>query len=198
MSRLRATLSVVFVAACCAANRAATVQSAVEEPLQALLTAQEFGPSEERARKAVCAYRFTAFVGWPDEAFPAPSSPFVVGVVGDGHVLAAVKAAFGGRQVGRRPVVFKRIESLKDVSHCQLLYVGGGGNLDVGTVLARTRGAMVLTVADLPNGAEKGAVFGLFVEGSRIRWVINMGAARAAGLRINAQLSRLAKRVISG
>jgi hypothetical protein len=54
----------------------------------------------------------------------------------------------------------------------------------------------VLTVADRPGFLEEGGVIELKLSGGRVRFDINLAAAREAGLRLSSQLLQLADRVV--
>jgi hypothetical protein len=53
----------------------------------------------------------------------------------------------------------------------------------------------VLTVSDRDQFAQSGGMVGLFVEGGKMRFAINVEAAQRARLRFSSRLPALAKRV---
>jgi len=54
----------------------------------------------------------------------------------------------------------------------------------------------VLTVSDADSAVERGAIIGLKMEERRVRFEINMIAARRAGLKLSSQLLKVAVRLI--
>lgn len=151
---------------------------------------------EEYRLKAAFVYRFPQFVDWPEPALQdratidlcvlAPS-PF-------GTVLDELAA---GERVGDRPLAVLQVGDAAAAAHCHVLYVTNRG---------AARRAMLRQLADLPvltvgDGSgfldDGGMVLLRLVEG-RVRFEINMRAADKAGLRISAQLLRLALDVREG
>src|SRR5579862_3209584 len=49
--------------------------------------------------KAAFIYRFTQFVTWPEDAFPAHDAPFIIATVGDDSLSAALHHVMAGRVV---------------------------------------------------------------------------------------------------
>jgi hypothetical protein len=64
-------------------------------------------------------------------------------------------------------------------------------------VLDQLRGRPILTVSDADGFAEAGGMIGLFIEDSRVRFAINLGAAESAHLTISSRLLNLARIVRS-
>ncbi len=59
-----------------------------------------------------------------------------------------------------------------------------------------TAASPVLTVADRPGFLEEGGVIEIKLSGGRVRFDINLAAARDGGLRLSSQLLQLADRII--
>jgi YfiR/HmsC-like len=64
------------------------------------------------------------------------------------------------------------------------------------SILASVKGEPVLTVGETPHFAEDGGMIGFCLEGNKIRFEVNAGAASAAKLKMSARLLTLAKTVI--
>ena len=56
----------------------------------------------------------------------------------------------------------------------------------------------MLTVSDAPQFAEQGGIIGFFLEDNRVRFTVNLTAARQAGLQLNSDLLRVAASVLTG
>lgn len=149
-------------------------------------------PSEYQV-KAVYLFNFVQFVEWPDGAYDSPTAPFVIGVVGDdpfGNVLDQVVA---GESLGQHPLVVRRFASTRDVSNCNILFIGPGEAPRLDDTLKAVRGRSVLTVTDIPGAENKGAIIVLVNDRNRIRMRINVAAAKASNLVISSKLLRPAE-----
>ncbi|MES2695266.1 MAG: YfiR family protein [Verrucomicrobiota bacterium] len=156
--------------------------------------AQERTLSEYQV-KALFIFNLVQFVEWPASAFPAPDTPFYIGVLGDNPFGDDLLTAIKGEKVGGRPLVLVQGRSLEAVKHCQLLFVSRSERARVDTILAEYARKPVLTLGDVPNFAARGGVLNFYLDGAKVRFELNRAAAQQAGLKLSAQLIRLAKPV---
>jgi len=148
----------------------------------------------EASLKAVFSLNFAKFTHWPEGEPAAPEDELRVCMVGRSQVASALSAS-EGEKVGRRRVSFDYIRLPGDVSGCHLLYVS---ELDLDRerrLLASLRRLPVITISDLPGFAEAGGMVELVIVDRRLRFEINLAAVRAAGLRMEPKLLKLAIRL---
>jgi hypothetical protein len=157
----------------------------------AVRTAWSQPVSPEYRVKAAFVSSFARFVEWPAAAVrerPALDlcvlhpSPF-------GRVLQELA---DGETVRGRPLAVRQVRA-DAAATCHLLFVpaDAGGRRQLLQRLAREP---VLTVGDAPDFLDDGGTIAFRVVDNRVRFDINSAAAEAAGLRISAQLLRLAER----
>ena len=79
---------------------------------------------------------------------------------------------------------------------CQVLFISADEQEKLDTVLHNLGQAPVLTVSDIPGFTEAGGIIGLKLRAGRVRFDINQGAARRAGLNLSSQLLKLADEVL--
>ncbi|HEY1792572.1 MAG TPA: YfiR family protein [Opitutaceae bacterium] len=157
----------------------------------AAVTAFGAGSPSESDLKAAFIYHFTQFVEWPDAAFQADDSPFVIGVLGTDPFGGTLEALVRGESVARHPI---RIRILRDGDNqvgCHILFVTRDGEprLD-----ARRLGASpVLTVGESDQFFDAGGMVEFVTERRHVRIKINLSEARAHGLAISAKLLRVAE-----
>ncbi|CAN7327021.1 YfiR family protein [Phenylobacterium sp. LjRoot225] len=154
--------------------------------------AQAQDRSIEYAVKAAYLQKFAPFVAWPPSAFPSPSSPFAVCVLGRDPFGANLDQAVSGQSIFGHPMVVRRLDHVDGNSGCHILYVGASRNQSPPDALRAVRGAPTLTVAD---GGAAGAVIQFVLKGSRVRFDIDTGAAAANRLTISSKLLSLATSV---
>ena len=140
--------------------------------------------------------RFTRFIDWPDSAFAASGSPFVVCSWGASPLSTQLERTLSNRHIKSRPVRVVRVASLDKLSICHVLYLAVSDRGVVRGVSAYGYGKPLLTVGDQPGLAEAGMLINLVVDDDGyVRFEINRDVAKASGLKISAKLMRLARLV---
>jgi hypothetical protein len=139
-------------------------------------------PIPEYTAKAGFLALFPDYVKWPTSG----GGPIILGILGDD--------TFGGALDKLKPKRSKRIEDLKD---CQMIFVSKSEEAKIATILASLEGTNILTVGETEGFAKKGGGIGFVIEGDKVRFEINPGAARRAGLGFDLRLLRLAVRVVN-
>ena len=126
--------------------------------------------------------QFSDYIKWP-----APEDADVtIGILGDdpfGDALARINV--------------KRSRKLDDLKGCQIIFVSKSEQGNLNAILDALGTTGVLTVGDAEGFAKDGGVIGFVIEGDRVRFDINTGAARRAGLRIDLRLLKLALHVFN-
>jgi hypothetical protein len=145
----------------------------------------------EPALKAAFIYNFALFTQWPAELVPE-GEPFVLCVVGDADVRSALERVVGKRRLGGHVVA---VSDLPPASRhvCHLLYVSGRPSDDAGRLIAGLRDAPVLTISDVDGFIAHGGIAQFFFDQGRLRFSVQLAAARRARLQISSRLLTLAK-----
>jgi len=142
--------------------------------------------------KAAYLFNFPQFIEWPFERYYSPSSPFVIGVLGDDQVFAELVHSMSRKTIRGRDLRIRRFAPDQGFRDCHLLYIGISQRNQLEDVLRRLRGAPVLTVGDSADFVKAGGVIRLFVDKNRLRFEINTDAAARAGLRVSSKLLSVA------
>lgn len=150
-------------------------------------------PSHEYQVKAIFLFNFIQFVQWPAATFARPDSPILIGVLGYDPFGPALEAVINGETVHKRPLHVIRSHHWQDLQQCHLVFVSPSERQHVDTVLRAFSTRPVLTVSEVPGFAERGGVINFFFEGRKIRFEINLSAARRHDLKMSAQLLNLAR-----
>ena len=145
-------------------------------------------PSREYLLKTAFVFNFARYTTWPP---PSPDGPFNICILGEDDFGTAAQYLHGQHLQARNiDVRFHGVDD--DLAGCQLVYVTQplAGQLD--SLLPRLHAERMLTVSDIPGFAARGGILGLKIVDNRIRFEANPLAAKRAGLRLSAQLLRLA------
>lgn len=152
-----------------------------------VLTAQ-VAPAPESLTAAFL-FRFAQFVEWPPAALAGRTNVDLC-VVDGGPVQSALTDLVAGERVGARDLRVRRVTDAAADS-CHLLYLPAGYR-GGRAMLKRLAGRPVLTVGDAETFLDDGGMVELRMVANRMRFHIDAGAADRSGLRLSAQLLRLA------
>jgi hypothetical protein len=146
--------------------------------------------------KAAYLYNFTKFITWPEQAFDfLPETALSICILGDdpfGHSIDLLtnKTARG------REVVVVYLQQFDEQSVCHVVFVSRSEAGRVQEIFAAIGDRPVLTVSDIEGFAMKGGCIRLHIVDGKVRFNINIQAARRAHLQMSAKLLELARVVI--
>lgn len=143
--------------------------------------------------EATFLFKFLQYVDWPAKAFASAESPYVIGMVGNDPLGAALDATIAGEQFKGRRIEAHRYSSVSQAGKCHVLFISSSEAARLPSVLDKLRGRSILTVSDIPDFAQRGGMIGFFDQDRRIRFQINVEAAQEAGLSISSKLLQLAQ-----
>lgn len=148
--------------------------------------------SQEYEIKAAFLYNFVKFVEWPSGALPETSDTITVCVLGDdppGDALASIN----GKTVKGRRLTTRRIEPVKGIESCHVLFVSSSAQSRLPQVMQDLRGTSVLTVGEAERFIPSGGIINFVIERNKVRFEINPVGAERAGLKLSSQLLSLAR-----
>lgn len=146
----------------------------------------------EYSVKAVFLYNFTQFIEWPSQVFPEPTEAFYLCVLGRDPFGPALDA-LTGEWVKGRPLRIRRIETLKNISPCQVLFISESEEHHLPQIIRALEGKGILTVGDTDGFVELGGIIQFLSNGKKLRFAINLAAAQRAQLIISSKLLNLAR-----
>jgi hypothetical protein len=153
--------------------------------------AQDSPPTEYQI-KAAFLYNFAKFVQWPTQAFASPTSPIVIGVLGENVFGDDLEKTIRGKVINDRPLQFKQFHSVTEVTNCQILFISTSEKNSLPKILDGLQGASVLTVSETDRFTEAGGMINFVIEDDKIHFQINNEAAKKARLTISSKLLSLA------
>jgi hypothetical protein len=163
--------------------------------------------------KAAFLYNFIKFVDWPEEKTADSNEPIIIGIIGKdpfGSAFDPIKDDI----VKDKKVVIKRFTGLEELKNsgeedksklhpqveiikkCHLLFICNSENKSLKETINLVQDHSVLTVADTQGFLESGGIINFVMEEKKVRFEINITAAKRAKLKIRSQLLKLAKRTI--
>lgn len=150
--------------------------------------------SSEYLIKAGFIYNFAKLMEWPSPVFPQPNSPIVIGVLGSTDPFqGTLDDVLRGKLVNGHPFVVKHLKSRDDIKGCNILFVSASETAHLDELLHQIRGLPILTIGDTPGFAERGGIINFVLEDDRVRFDIDVQAAKQADLTISSRLLALAR-----
>ena len=150
--------------------------------------------ADEYQIKAAFLYNFLKYVTWPTNAFATADSPYVIAVLG--------KDPFGDRlddlarqTLKGRPLRIVRFDSTSALVPCHLLFVPDLERKKWEQLLKKLGSTAILTVGESERFALSGGMINFYTENNRVRFEINVDAARRAELTVDSAMLNLAKLV---
>lgn len=156
-------------------------------------------PTEYQVKAAYLA-NFVKFIEWPDSppSPPAGGAPadeaFSICVLGQDPFGPALDAALAGETVGRHSLVPKRVANAREAAACRVVFIGEDDRT-LRKDLPALEGFKVLTVGDQPDFLKRGGMIQFVIEGNRVRFQVNLAAAKKAGLSLSSELLKVAAEV---
>lgn len=149
--------------------------------------------SKEYQLKAAFLYNFTKFIEWPPQRFPDETSPFIIGVLERNPFGDELERVVKGRILNGRAIVVKLIHTAEEALTVHLLFVPSG--LENRLPAAVWQNAAVVAVGESEAFAALGGTIVFTREADKVRFAINLESTERNGLKISAQLLKLASDV---
>jgi len=155
-------------------------------------------PSDEYHVKAAFLFHFAQLVEWPSDTPYGATNSLLVCTLGNDPFHGALEETIAGKQVGNRTLRIRHLGTLQDRPACNVLFVGASESKRFSSTIAQLRNLPVLTVGEGDGFLEAGGMIRFCMDGKKIHFEVNRGAAESARLKISAQLLLLAKSVFGG
>ncbi len=159
------------------------------------VTAFPLSAQTEEGVKVAALNSLLSFVRWPPGEHQ--TGDVTIAVLGAGPLESALDV-LEGRTVFGRPIRVVRYESLAEVGHPHILFIGAAasGRLREALVVARERS--ILTVGETADFTADGGAMSLRFPRGTLEITLNECAFQDAGLEASSRLSRLSELMCSG
>lgn len=147
--------------------------------------------------KAAFLYNFAKFVDWPSHAFPNPSAPLRICVLGQNPFGDSLRGIVQDKFISGRAISNEQVDSVTQARACHILYISRSEAAGMRQALAYLRNLPVLTVGDSGDFLPLGGVINMVLEQDRVRFEISLAAAQRQHLKISSKLLAVA-RVVDG
>jgi len=156
--------------------------------------------SREHQVKAAFVYNFIKFVTWSEDPNSQTES-VKIAIVG--------KDPFGNKfdLIVKKTVKNKKIELVKypdfnkiadsnSLDRCQVIFICKSETENVQKIIKSVAGKPILVISEIDKFVDSNGMIGFVKKDNKIRFEINLDAAKLANLKISSQMLKLALRVI--
>jgi YfiR/HmsC-like len=151
---------------------------------------------EEYRVKAAFLFHFAQLVDWPADTLKDGNNSLFLCTLGDDPFQGALESTVAGKAVGTRVIRIRHLRQPQEIQGCQVLFLGKAQKGRIPVLLSDMRKAPVLTVGETSGFLSAGGTVCFLLEQDKVRFDINMDAAKSAGLKIGSQLLFLANNVV--
>lgn len=150
---------------------------------------------EQNRLKAAYLYNFSKFISWPEDCFKEDQD-FVIGVLGSSELVPFLQP-LTAETVRNRPIRIEVFDSLEQLQHCQILFLGTDDEDRLRLQLESLADRPIVTVSPMQKSAELGGVIQLVWKRERLAFIVNLKPARNNGIKVKSQLLALALDVLN-
>ncbi len=140
--------------------------------------------------KSAFIYNIINFIEWPIDH--ELNDAINLCVVGKNHFGTALDS-FEYNTIGDKVLAIKYVPSFQDIGDHNVIFICPSEKKRLKQILQTLVGANTLTIGDTKGFAQQGVIINFYIKDEKVRFEINVDAAKRANLKISAKLLRLAK-----
>ena len=152
------------------------------------------GVAPEYRLKAAFVAKFPEFTEWPKSVMDGRNSADLC-IAAPTPFGPSLLEAVAGDVLQGRSVRVREIRTIGDVEPCMSLFLPRDSLIDARVLLKAVAKFPLLTIGETADFLDAGGMIAFSTVAGRIRFAINLDAARQVGLRFSSQLLRLATNV---
>jgi hypothetical protein len=144
--------------------------------------------TQEKQLKADALCNLAAFTSWPTNTFASSNTLLVIGIVGTDPFEPELEEAFKHDAPSNRDAIIQ--VGPDNITDCNILFISRSENSQLEKIVRELKGKPILTVSDIEDAAQRGAMVGFISDGSELRLKINTNALSASHLNVSSKLLR--------
>lgn len=133
-------------------------------------------------------YHFTKHIEWPSAK---RNGDFVIGVLGNATLFAAVEEMAKNRTVGNQKISVVNVKSAEDADKCHIIYVQRFQNGQFNAIYPKAKSAHVLLITEGEEGGKRGAGINFITIEEKLKFELNKAAIEDSGLKVSSELVKL-------
>ena len=172
-------------------------------------SAEEQGTDREYKIKSGFIYNFIKYIDWPEKKLSTEKddAPIVIGVIGD-NPFGGVLEPITKKKIKNKKLVIRYFPGFKQapekysgrdiekLRNCCVLFISSSEKKYIKNIIKLVTGCNVLTISDTDEFLETGGIINFTTEMKKVRFSINLDAAKRSEIMIPTTVLKIAKRVI--
>lgn len=142
---------------------------------------------QEYEVKAGFVYNFINYVTWPEGVFSADSDTLTLCLISK-NPASDVLYRLNGKSIKGKKIEVIAYEGVSSVTQSHILFFAIQDETVIQKILHLGNGLGILSIGEVDGFVRLGGVINFFVESDRLRFKINIDAAKREGLKMSSQL----------
>ena len=138
---------------------------------------------------------FVKYVEWPEATFPDAKSPFTIGILGENPFGDTLAKLASEQDLNGRGIAITHSNDVNDLTTCHIVYIGAASEDEPPPDLSAFEGKPVLTVSERKDFARDGGAVNFVQVDSKVKFEINLKAAKRVDLKVSSRLLKLAIKI---
>jgi YfiR/HmsC-like len=164
--------------------------------LRAGETARAQPAQDEYKVKAGFIFHFAQLIDWPQDPPPGTDSSLFLCTLGEDPFQGGLESTVEGKTIRTRVLRIRHLKRPDDIPGCSILFLGKAEGSHIHALLTDLHNAPILTVGETPGFLGEGGMICFRSDKDRVRFDINLDAARTASLKVGSRLLMMAQIVI--
>jgi len=145
------------------------------------------GFAQELKYKSAMTINILRYINWSNEQ---KKGNFVIGVVAKSDLASILKEQTNGRKFGNQNIAIKEFNSFKDITPCQVIYIGKGANVQKNfeAITKQCGGKGFLLITESEGAINIGSVINFFMDGETLKYEVSVSNASKLGIAIDSKL----------
>ncbi len=148
----------------------------------------------ENQVKAAFLFNFARFVQWPEVRLAEPGVPLQLCIWDAPDFATTLRAIVADKKAAQRHIAVREVSAQEQLFGCHIAYLGKLMPNELGLALAHIQGLNILSVHE-NEAAVPGGVIRFYLDDRRLRFEINIMAARQENLTLSSKLLAVARLV---
>ncbi|OUD12349.1 YfiR family protein [Thioflexithrix psekupsensis] len=146
---------------------------------------------KESQLQAIFLFRFSLFVTWPDSAFAAKDSDFIICILGQNPFEDVLDLAVQDEKYNGRTIKVSYLNRPDTVKSCHILFISPSEAPRIDAIIRQTANLPILTVGNVTDFIRVGGMIEFYLRDNRVRFMIDPQTIRDMQLTVSANLLRV-------
>jgi hypothetical protein len=132
-------------------------------------------------------YNFAKFVTWPEASLDKDPQTLVICYAADNPAIEAFDK-LDGKTINHRKIKVFAYDEQTCLEQSQIIFFATQDKAYIQPILAKAKGRNILTIGEVEGFTQWGGIINFFEDHNRLRFQVNLDAARREGLKMSSQL----------